>query len=158
MIFVTVGSQKFPFDRLISKVDELAGSGVITQPVFAQTGHGTYQPKYILHTSFLDKVAYEEKIQEADTLICHAAAGVMISGLHNRKKIIAIPRLRRYGEHVDDHQRELAAELARRNFLLYLDDMGQLPQSLLEIEERSFDVYKSDPEKTVAFIRELLSK
>ena len=38
MLFVTVGSQKFPFDRLIKKVDQMLREGLIQEEVFIQTG------------------------------------------------------------------------------------------------------------------------
>ena len=38
MIFVTVGSRKYPFDRLFKKLDELYEDGTIGEQMFAQTG------------------------------------------------------------------------------------------------------------------------
>ena len=49
MIFVTVGTQKFPFNRLLKKVDQLARDGVITEEVFIQTGNGDYIPVSYTH-------------------------------------------------------------------------------------------------------------
>ena len=45
MIFVTVGSQKFPFNRLLARVDQLVGEGVIAEDVFMQTGTGSFAPQ-----------------------------------------------------------------------------------------------------------------
>ena len=47
MIFVTLGSQKFQFDRLLRKIDELIDIGVITDEVFAQIGASTYIPQML---------------------------------------------------------------------------------------------------------------
>lgn len=44
MVFVTVGSQKFPFDRLIKKVDQMIREGVVQEEVFMQTGTSGYPP------------------------------------------------------------------------------------------------------------------
>lgn len=44
MIFVTVGSQKFQFNRLLQKLDELKEQGIITEEIFAQTGVSDYKP------------------------------------------------------------------------------------------------------------------
>lgn len=44
MIFITLGSQKFQFDRLLKAVDELIERGIIQDEVFAQTGYSTYVP------------------------------------------------------------------------------------------------------------------
>ena len=45
MILITVGSQKFQFNRLLSKIDELIEKKVITDKVFAQIGVSDYKPK-----------------------------------------------------------------------------------------------------------------
>ena len=45
MIFVTLGSQKFQFNRLLRKIDDLVEEGVITEEVFAQTGASDYLPR-----------------------------------------------------------------------------------------------------------------
>lgn len=46
MIFVTLGSQKFQFDRLLKKLDELVEDGVIREEITAQIGASTYLPKH----------------------------------------------------------------------------------------------------------------
>ncbi len=38
MIFVTVGSQKFQFDRLVRAVDALVAAVLLRMELFAQTG------------------------------------------------------------------------------------------------------------------------
>lgn len=53
MIFVTVGSQKFQFNRLIRAVDALVASDVAGDGAFAQTGVCTYIPEHLEHEAFL---------------------------------------------------------------------------------------------------------
>ena len=45
MIFITLGSQKFQFNRLLEEVDKLIEQGIITEEVFAQIGYSDYKPK-----------------------------------------------------------------------------------------------------------------
>ena len=45
MIFITLGSQKFQFDRLLKEVDRLIADGVIQEKVFAQIGASEYLPQ-----------------------------------------------------------------------------------------------------------------
>ncbi len=45
MIFITLGSQKFQFNRLLKKIDNLIEIGVIQEEVFAQIGYSNYKPK-----------------------------------------------------------------------------------------------------------------
>ena len=46
MTFVTLGTQNFPFDRLLELVDRLIGDGILHGEVFAQSGCSTYAPKH----------------------------------------------------------------------------------------------------------------
>ena len=46
MIFLTLGSQKFQFNRLLQAVDELIEKGIIVDETFAQIGYSDYQPKH----------------------------------------------------------------------------------------------------------------
>ena len=46
MIFITLGSQKFQFNRLLKEIDRLIETGVIKDEVFAQIGYSDYQPKH----------------------------------------------------------------------------------------------------------------
>ena len=45
MIFITLGSQKFQFNRLLIEVDKLIVDGKITEEVFAQIGYSDYKPQ-----------------------------------------------------------------------------------------------------------------
>lgn len=46
----------------------------------------------------------------------------MIQSLKKGKKTIAVPRLAKYGEHVNDHQIELASKLEALGYLLVYHD------------------------------------
>ena len=54
MIFITLGSQKFQFDRLLKEVDRLIADGVIQEKVFAQIGASEYLPQNYTYERFLD--------------------------------------------------------------------------------------------------------
>ena len=142
MIFVTTGSRAYPFDRLIKAVDEAAFQLKFPKEmVFAQIGISEYVPVNISYKRFLDKTIYDEKIRTCDILITHAAAGSLFKSLKMEKKIIAVPRLMEYGEHVDDHQVELAAKLDEMNMLFFLDDLALLPEKIITIQNHEFNVY-----------------
>ena len=104
MIFVTVGSQKFQFNRLLKKIDELVEDGTIKEKVFAQVGVSDYKPKYYEYVDFMTQEEFNNKIDKADVVITHAGTGVIVNSVKKCKKVIGVPRLSKYGEHVDDHQ------------------------------------------------------
>ena len=64
MIFVTVGSRNYPFDRLFKKLDELYEKGVLTDSMFAQIGTSTYKPKYYEYKDFIRLAKYGEHIND----------------------------------------------------------------------------------------------
>lgn len=142
MIFVTLGTQNFPFNRLLELVDRLVGEGIIEGEVFAQTGHSTYVPQNYSGTAFLDSADYSRYMTEADFVIAHAGVGTIMNCLSNGKKLIVVPRTQKYGEHVDDHQFEIAEEFAKKNHLLVAEDYETLKSAALAVNTASLRPYE----------------
>lgn len=145
MIFVTVGSQKFPFDRLIKKVDQMLREGLIQEEVFIQTGTSGYAPA-CPHQTFCERARFEELLETCDILITHGGAGTMVDAAKRRKKTVAVPRLARYGEHVDDHQLELTEQLHKMNLVYACPDTEDLPEALQAVRGQSPARFPSNTE------------
>lgn len=156
MIFITLGSQKFQFNRLLKALDDLIGKGIVTDEVFAQTGYSDYIPHNYAYKQFLDRdefAAYEEK---ADIVITHGGTGAIIGAVKKGKKVIAVPRLARYGEHVDDHQLQLIAQFKSQNLICGLDDCSQLEEGLRFVSVHEFDSYQSNTDTIINSIEEFI--
>lgn len=118
-VFVVVGTQKFQFNRLLKEVDLLVQEDLLLpQEVYAQIGSSTYTPKHYEYQNFLDKSSFEAEIRKCDILITHSGVGTIISGLRNKKKVVVCPRLREYGEHIDNHQVEIAKAYSDNGFVI----------------------------------------
>lgn len=144
MIFITLGSQKFQFNRLLQAVDELIAKGSIDDEVFAQIGYSDYMPQNYEYKQFLDREEFAEWEGKCDTLITHGGTGAIIGAVKKGKKVIAIPRLKKYGEHVDNHQIELISQFKGQNLICGLDDCSQLEETLDYIKTHKFDTYVSN--------------
>ena len=72
--------------------------------MFAQTGTSTYDPKHYEYKNFISQEEFLEKIKEADIVVSHGASGSIMKALNAGKKVIAVTRLEKYGEHINDHQ------------------------------------------------------
>lgn len=107
MIFVTLGSQKFQFNRLLQKIDELVKEEAIKEEIFAQIGYSDYKPENYQYKDFLNRNEFSEIQSKADVVITHGGTGAIIGAVKKGKKVLAVPRLAKYGEHVDDHQIQL---------------------------------------------------
>ena len=129
MIFVTVGSRKYPFDRLFKELDELYEDGTLCEPMFAQIGTSTYQPKHYKFKDFISPEEFIEKINEADIVVSHGASGSIMKALNAGKKVIAVTRLEKYGEHINDHQIQNNEAFSSNGYVLMagleLEDLGE---------------------------------
>ena len=77
MIFVTLGSQKFQFNRLLQAVDKLQTD----DEIFAQIGYSDYKPKHYKYKRFLDREEYAKVMVLSDIVITHGGTGAIISGM-----------------------------------------------------------------------------
>lgn len=156
MVFVTLGSQKFQFNRLLIKIDELIEQGVISEPVFAQIGSSDYLPKNYEYEAFLDRDAFAAKISECDTVITHGGTGVIIDAVKKCKKVIAVPRLARYGEHVDDHQLQLLQQFDDLGIISACYELNALGAYYLNLSNIKFNTYVSNTEVIIESIDEFI--
>lgn len=122
MIFVTVGSRNYPFDRLFKKLDELFEEGIITDRMFAQVGTSTYIPKHYEYKDFISQEEFLNKINEADIVVSHGASGSIMKALNAGKKVIAVTRLEKYGEHINDHQIQNNEAFSSNGYVLVADN------------------------------------
>lgn len=156
MIFVTLGSQKFQFNRLLIKLDELVETGVIQDKIMAQIGASTYIPKHYEYTQFLDREKFREILADCSVVITHGGTGVIINAVKQGKKVIAVPRLAKYGEHVDDHQLQLLHQFDDLQIICACYDMELLGKCYSEINEMEFHPYISNTQVIINSIDEYL--
>ena len=149
MIFVAVGTQKFQMNRLLKEIDNCIEGRDITEKVFAQIGNSTYQPKNYEYSTFLGKEDFEERVKECNLLITHSGVATIITGLKFDKPVIVVPRLAKYGEHVDDHQLQIAESFQELNFVIKCQDVSKLSEAITEARSHKFDRYISQRKKMI---------
>ena len=136
MIFVTVGTHEQQFNRLIEKVDALAGAGVISEPVIMQTGFSDYVPK---HCEWKKLIPYDEMIQNiknARIVITHGGPASFIMPLRFGKTPVVVPRMLEFGEHVNNHQVEFVQAVSERmNQIIPVCDIKELEYKVLHYDE-----------------------
>ncbi len=158
MIFVTLGSQKFQFNRLLKELDKLVNEGEITEEIFAQIGYSDYKPQNYKYKEFLDREEFCKVMQKADKVITHGGTGAIIGAIKNDKKVIAIPRLQKYGEHVDDHQLQIVEEFNKMKFIKSVIDIEELIEQIDSIEEFENKKYISNTKNVINSIEEFIER
>ncbi len=126
MIFVTVGTHTQGFERLVMAVDDLAGCKKFKEAFVMQIGNTKYEPKNCKWFRFESFEKILELNKTATAVITHAGAGCIITAMRFKKPIIVVPRYRKFGEHVNDHQCDLAAALDANGKAVALYDTCEL--------------------------------
>lgn len=157
MIFVTLGSQKFQFDRLLQKIDELIEKGVISEKVTAQIGASNYLPKHFEYVRFMDREQFAETMDQCEIVVTHGGTGVIISAVKKGKKVIAVPRLAKYKEHVDDHQLQLLQQFDDLQIICACYDLDRFEEFYGEIRTKEFRPYVSNTHVIIESIEEYLT-
>lgn len=115
MIFVTVGTHEQPFNRLIQKVDELVKEGEIKEKVIMQIGFSTYKPKYCEYKSMFSYEEMKDHIMKAHIVITHGGPSSFIEVLQEGKIPIVVPRLKKFNEHINNHQLNFVKLINEKN-------------------------------------------
>ncbi len=170
MIVFTLGTIFFPFERPINWLQELLDQEIINEPVLLQ--HGATPATKLSHpllksVSSLTRDEMHEAVTQASLVISHAGQGSTRMLVEMGARFILLPRLKRYGEHIDDHQL-LFARAVEKLGVNYCTELNQLinhvkqPPSPLEsklfnapsLTEYLISRYKNlEPQKTVQGLR-----
>ena len=129
MIFLAVGTQ-FPFDRLVKVVDSVLDDSSQDGELFAQIGQSSYKPRNFKSVAYLDKQRFDRYFKEASAIISHAGMGMIMMALDYEKPLLVMPRLKKYGEVVNNHQVAIATRFSELRHILVAHSEEELPQKV----------------------------
>ena len=67
-----------------------------------------------------------------------------IRAVKKGKKVIAVPRLAKYGEHVDNHQLQLVGQFKELNLICECQDCAKLEEAIQTVKSTTYNEYKSN--------------
>lgn len=153
MIFVTVGSRQYPFDRLFKKLDELYDKGVLKEKMFAQIGTSEYKPRNYDYKDFISQEEFLEYIKKADIVVTHGASGSIMKALNEGKKVIVVTRLEKYGEHINDHQIQNNEAFSSNHYVLMADlELNNLGECFKKIKSKNNGLVKWENKDPMSII------
>ena len=132
MIFVTVGTNEARFDRLLRAVADFRTG----EPFVIQHGHSSAigRPNCEL-VDFLPFETMVETVRRARVVVTHAGVGTVMVALSNGKRPVVVPRLKSFGEAVDDHQLQLGRRFAQAGFVTLAETELALAAALRHEQE-----------------------
>lgn len=143
MIFITLGSQKFQMNRLLISLDKLKEKKLINDTLYAQTGFSDYKPKNFEYRNFLNKNEFQNKMVNSDLVICHGGTGAIVGALKLGKKVIAVPREKKFNEHVDNHQFEIVNTFVKLNLVMTVGNLDDLAFTIEKIKFAEMENFQS---------------
>lgn len=130
MIFITVGTHSSSFQRLLEKMDQFIIDRQIQEPIVAQIGHTTYVPRSYEHFTFCTREDFQKLIAQATAVVTHGGIGTILPAVRIGKLVIAVPRLSRFGEHNNDHQRDICLSLSGMGLIHTTEVLDEIPALL----------------------------
>ncbi|MDX1426710.1 PssE/Cps14G family polysaccharide biosynthesis glycosyltransferase [Salegentibacter mishustinae] len=149
MIIVLLGTFPTAFKRPLIEIEKLCKKGLITEEVIVQSGHTQFDSEYMKMRPFISPDELTELYKQARVVITQAGTGSLIKGMKLNKKIIAIPRLAKYGEVVDDHQEEILHEFTKQNYILPWTEDIALEEVLSKIDDFKPSPYVSTKQNII---------
>jgi len=128
MVFVTVGTQKYSFKRLVDYIEK---ANIVD--VVAQLGYTKYKNDKIKSFDFISKEEMDKYIENSEYIITHAGITIL-ELLEKNKKVIVVPREKRYGEHVNNHQFEICEILEKEGYILVARNFKEFRKCLNKIK------------------------
>jgi UDP-N-acetylglucosamine transferase subunit ALG13 len=121
-IFVTVGWAFQPFEMLLGLVH--SAMLACSEPIegVCQTGYSWTEPFGLRAVRRLPRDEFERQVAAADVVICHGGVGALASAWAHGHLPLVVARRAALGEHFNDHQREIVAQLARAGRLVDAED------------------------------------
>ena len=131
MILVTLGTQKQDFSRVLKYIEK----SQIKDEIVVQAGYTKFKSKKMKIFDFIPYEEMNELIKKADFVITHSGTGSVLTPLKSGKKVIVCARLSKYGEHVDDHQKQLTEIFKDEGYVLELTEDNNLDDLIKELKK-----------------------
>lgn len=156
MILVLLGTQNNSFHRLLEEIQKNINNGTIKEKVVVQEGYTKFQSKDMeIHTQ-VPKDKLQELIKKADLIITHGGVGSIISAITEGKKVIAVPRLKKYNEHVNDHQLDIIDSFNEKRYIIGIHEVEELEEALKKVPEFKPQKYIQNTGKIIKIIEEFI--
>lgn len=118
-IVITLGTYRgYSFARVVRRLLAILPAGA---EVLWQTGDTDVSEFGIEGQYAIPEAELTAAMREADVVIAHAGVGTALAAFEVGKCPLLVPRRYAHGEHVDDHQIQIADELAARDLAVSVD-------------------------------------
>lgn len=156
MVLVMLGTQNNSFHRLLEEVEKCIDNKIINEEVIVQAGGTNYNSDKMKILGLVSNDELNKYIDKSSFIICHGGVGSIVSGIKAGKKVIAIPRYQKYGEHVNDHQVQIVESFNEQGFIKGIQDVGELSKAISEIKDFIPNKFVSNTQNVINIITDFI--
>ena len=95
-------------------------------------------------------------MEKSDLVITHGGVGSIVMALKMGKKVIAVPRLSAFGEHINDHQIQIVDSFNKQEFLIGLTELDGMEEALAKAKEFKPKKFKSETDHMIKLIEDFI--
>ena len=157
MILMLCGTQKQDFSRMVQLAEELSEA----HEVVVQAGHTKFESSNMQIFDFITSDELTKLYDRADYIVTHGGAGSIFQAVKAGKKTLVFPRLASFGEHVDDHQLQLAGKLEQLGYLHVFNDGDDIHTAFAKLQNfipKPYDLTGEIPVLVAAKLNDILRK
>ena len=158
MILVLLGTQNNSFYRLLKEIEKNIQEGTIKEEVIVQAGYTKYESKNMKIFDLITKEEIEKFQEKANLIITHGGVGSIISSIEKGKKVIAVPRLHEYEEHVNNHQIEIVNDFNDKGYIIGIEEVDDLKQAIIKSKEFEPKKYEPNNKLMIKIIEDFINK
>ena len=152
MILVTLGTQDKDFSRLLKEIDKQIQEKKIKEKVIVQAGYTKYESDNMELFDLISPDELESLVKKCSVLITHGGVGSILLGLKYQKPIIAAARLKKYGEHTNDHQKQIIKRFVQDGYIVELKHFNKIEDAIVQVKNIKPKTYQSNTQNMVRLI------
>lgn len=142
-IFVPLGTQRFPFRRLIDAFNLMVEKGLYQENEILMQSFVYPSKPLFKHVNLIPKEEFDKYVDEAEVVVTHSGVNSIISCMNREKPLVICPRFSKYKEHIDDHQSEIANLMREKYDVLVCRDMRDLSSFIELAKTHKYKSWKS---------------
>lgn len=160
MIFVSLGTHERPFLRLVKEMDRLSREGMIKERIVVQLGFTDYKfrSRKIESEKYMSQKKFDRAFGDAEIIITHGGSGNILDAVSQGKPVVAVPRLSKFGEHVNDHQLQIVKEMEKMGNVFAVYEIEKLFEAIKKAKDAGAKKVKRKAPEIFGIIEKALEK
>ena len=140
------------------EIQKNINNGNIKEQVVVQRGHTKFESNDMTLYNEVPLTEFEKLIDDASLVITHGGVGSIVSSIEKGKKVIAVPRLKKYKEHVNNHQLDIIKSFNDMGHIIGVTGVEELEGALRKISTFEPKKYIKNTGNVLKIVEEFIEK